>query len=156
MLAAVLMDSAGASVRDVRTTQDVFVRTTFRIDTPGAQFRAGIKVVTEGITAFQAVAPERTTAPEPGLYAAVVRIPANLLADASYSILPRVTVITEDGWTKFEPAHPLTMRVHSADDPESAQGTFKGTLKGVVRPKLEWNVERETLAQTTRKARSLR
>jgi hypothetical protein len=134
-------------VRDVRTTEDVFVRTTFRIDTPGAQFRTGIKVVTEGITAFQAVAPERTTVSQPGVYEAVVRIPANLLADAVYSIRPRVTVFTDDDWSKLEPAHPLTVRTHQADDPESAQGTFRGTLKGVVRPKLEWTVDREAPAE---------
>jgi hypothetical protein len=144
VLSAELMDATGRPVRDVRVTDEVWAAATFRIDAPGTAFRAGLHALTEGVTAFRAVAPERVEAEEPGIYTAQARIPPNLLTDAAYVIRVQVMMVRNgEPAVTLERPERLTLRVHESDDPGSARGTFKGKLRGLVRPKLDWQLDRE-------------
>jgi lipopolysaccharide transport system ATP-binding protein len=149
LLSVQLVDAGGEQVRDVRVTDEVFARATIRVDTPETRFRAGLHVVTEGITAFRAVAPERTKASRPGVYTAQARIPPNLLTDAVYTIRMHVTLEGAHR-VKLQTPDPLTLRVHEVEDPSSARGTFKGRLKGVLRPRLGWEIESHEAADAER------
>jgi lipopolysaccharide transport system ATP-binding protein len=144
LLSMQLLDSDRRPVRDVHVTDEVFARATFRVDLPQTAVRAGVHALTEGITAFRAVAPHRVEVERPGVYAAEARIPPNLLADAIYTIRIEVFMARSgEPPVRLEQPERLTLRVHESDDPSSARGTFKGKLKGVVRPKLEWRLEQE-------------
>jgi lipopolysaccharide transport system ATP-binding protein len=144
VLSTQLVDATGRPVRDIHVTDEVWVAATFRVDAPGTAFRAGLHALTEGVTAFRAVAPERVEAEEPRTYKAQARIPPNLLTDAVYVIRVQVMMVRagEPPVTLEQPER-LTLRVHESDDPGSARGTFKGKLRGLVRPKLDWQLDRE-------------
>jgi lipopolysaccharide transport system ATP-binding protein len=141
MLTARVEDAAGNPLRDARVTDELFVRMTFRIDTPGAAFRCGLRVMTEGLTAFRAIAPDKQRSRDPDTYTARARIPPDLLADRSYVIRPHVVVTGDGASAKLEPPDPLTVRVHEVEDSGIAGTTSKGELKGVVRPRLDWRID---------------
>ena len=89
-------------------------------------------------TAAQADAP-----PVPGVYTAIVWIPPNLLNEGSTAVdaaictlhapklLPRASRYEAVSFTVIDPG-----------DGDSARGLFTGQLRGVVRPLLDWTVER--------------
>jgi lipopolysaccharide transport system ATP-binding protein len=80
---------------------------------------------------------------QPGDYVATAWIPANVLNEGLFTVDPAVTSL---GAGKLFPhagaRQAVSFHVHDPGAGDSARGRFTGQLRGVVRPLLEWTVEK--------------
>lgn len=140
-----LLAADGSEVGSARVTDELIVRVTLRVDRAGVGFRCILMFAADGVDAFRSVQPMVVSAAEPGLYCADVRIPANLLSDNVYSVKTGVW-FSIDGREHRDHAlvrhNSLTFRVYDGEEgTDSARGSYTGPLKGLIRPRLDWDVE---------------
>jgi lipopolysaccharide transport system ATP-binding protein len=133
-----------ADTVDVRDSIGIEIR--FRILRNGPPVFAKIKVRDgQGNVAFNAMdvtaqAQESTT---PGVYSSTAWIPPNLLNEGTTTV--DVAVCTLRAPKLFQRAQryeAVSFTVFDPGDGDSARGLFTGHIRGVVRPLLEWSVER--------------
>jgi lipopolysaccharide transport system ATP-binding protein len=144
ILSTCLVGADGSERAEVSVSEEVTVRVAIRIDEPGIGFRCVLVFSCQGVDAFRSVQPSVEYVAKPGVYHAAVRIPADLLGDNVYTVKTGVW-IARDRQERQEDAlvqpAALTVRVHEADGRESARGDYRGSLQGVVRPRLAWSVD---------------
>ena len=79
----------------------------------------------------------------PGVYVATAWVPENVLNEGLFVVEPAVTSL---GSGKLLPhagaRQAVSFHVHDPGEGDSARGRFTGELRGVVRPLLEWTLER--------------
>ncbi len=131
-------------IMDVR--RPVGVETVFRVLREGKPVFPKIKVLDrESAIAFNAMdTHERWSEPTPpGEYASVAWIPGNLLNEGAASV--EVAICSID----FPKLHhhaaiyeAISFEVLDSGEGDTARGRFGGTWRGVVRPLLDWSVER--------------
>ena len=131
-------------IMDVR--RPVGVETVFRVLREGKPVFPKIKVLDrESAIAFNAMdTHERWSEPTPpGEYASVAWIPGNLLNEGAASV--EVAICSLD----FPKLHhhaaiyeAISFEVLDPGEGDTARGRFGGTWRGVVRPLLDWSVER--------------
>jgi len=137
-----LLSIDGDELEGVRVSDELRLQVRFRVDTPEIAFRALFAVRAEGVDVFRTVQPEEVPAPEPGVYSATVRIPAHLLADIVYSVKVSVKLSVDGERTRVMRETALSFRAYDPGGSESARGDWEGGLNGVVRPRLDWEVDR--------------
>ena len=94
---------------------------------------------------FRAVQPEEVIADRRGVLDLLVRIPAHLLAETTYTV--NVTVKTRQvKETKVVLPNALTFMAYG--DREGEQ--FRGSKSGVIAPRLDWQVQAHTNARKRR------
>jgi ABC-type polysaccharide/polyol phosphate transport system ATPase subunit len=129
----------GREIGAARVSDEVTVTIGVRIKADDLVVRPIVDVKARGVLAFRSVAPDwvPTTA---GMYMASVVIPAHLLADSVYSV--DVIVGIRRGEERFPVMlnNALSFPVYDNDEQQSARGSFSGQIRGLVRPKLAWNV----------------
>jgi lipopolysaccharide transport system ATP-binding protein len=131
-----LLNAAREPIGAAPTTEDVYIRIRMKVRKPGAELRGIVDVQTKGVFLFRSVQPEALVADHLGVFDLFVRIPAHLLAEATYSI--GVTVLTIMGKeTKVVAPDALTFLAYG--DEHAAQ--FKSVRSGVIAPRLEWDVQ---------------
>jgi lipopolysaccharide transport system ATP-binding protein len=140
-----LLGSDGAELGSVRVSDDLTVRVMLRIDQPGLGFRCILVFAADGVDAFRTVQPLIRVAERSGVYQADVRIPAHLLSDTVYTVKTGIW-FSIDGAERRDAAlvrhNSLTFRVYDDGGGEgSARGSYGGPLRGVLRPRLDWQVE---------------
>jgi len=143
-LQAVPHEGMPPSIHDVR--RPIGVEIVFRVLREGKPVFPKIKVLDkEGTIAFNAMdTHERWHEPTPpGEYASTAWIPPNLLNEGTASV--EVAVCSID-FPKLEHHaavyEALSFEVLDPGEGDSARGAFSGQWKGVVRPLLDWTVER--------------
>jgi lipopolysaccharide transport system ATP-binding protein len=136
-----LRADSGDSIGAVRVDQDAYVEVVARVDRP-ARLRFVLAFAVQGAPAFRTAQPSEVEAEEPGLYVGRVRIPAHLLADTEYRIKAGLQVETASSRGNLVLEDALAFNVYDTDERQSARGTYAASLVGVVRPRLEWSVER--------------
>jgi lipopolysaccharide transport system ATP-binding protein len=131
-------------VLDVR--RPIAVETTFKVLREGKPVFPKIKVLDqEGAVAFNAMdTDERWLQPtQPGVYVSTAWIPGNLLNEGSAIV--EVAICSLD-FPKLEHHaavyEAVSFEVLDPGEGDSARGQFSGQWRGVVRPLLEWTVER--------------
>ena len=131
-------------VMDVR--RPIAVETTFKVLREGKPVFPKIKVLDqEGAVAFNAMdTDERWLRPtRPGEYVATAWIPGNLLNEGSAIV--EVAICSLD-FPKLEHHaavyEAVSFEVLDPGEGDSARGQFSGQWRGVVRPLLDWSVER--------------
>ena len=130
---------AGHEVGAARVSDDVTVRIGIRITEPGVEIRPHLDVKTRGSLVFRSTG-EAVAVPLPGLLTASVTIPPHLLADTVYS--GDVTVGITRGQENYTVVmyNAVAFNVYDPDERQSARGSFRGQMGGVVRPRLAWTV----------------
>lgn len=131
-------------VFDVR--RPIGIEIVFRVLREGKPLFPKIKVLDkEGAVAFNAMdTHERWHDPSPpGEYRSIAWIPGNLLNEGATNV--EVAICSLD-YPKLEHHvaiyEALSLEAFDPGEGDSARGGFSGTWKGVVRPLLEWSVER--------------
>ena len=140
-----IVDEAGATTDAVDVRFPVGVAVGFAVLQPGYKVLPKIKVVdSQGSIAFNALdTSARWHEPaEPGDYVSTAWIPGNVLNEGLYTVevavaeLGLVKLITRAGMRET-----VSFHVQDPGEGDSARGEFRGQLRGVVRPLLEWTTE---------------
>lgn len=137
---------SGREVGAARVADALNVVIGMRILEPGVLVRPVLDVKARGIVAFRSVAPDFVKVEAPGLYTATVTIPPHLLAETVYSA--DVTIGIRRGEERLPVVlyNALSFPVYDTNETESARGTFAGEIRGLVRPRLQWDVAPVTAA----------
>ena len=108
---------------------------------PNFKFRCAARFYTQGTCAFIALEPVEIVREQPGLYYSTVHIDGNLLAEGDYTV--GISVFASRGKKlnyclvndviAFQVYDPITGR--------SARGDYTEGLVGVMRPRLEWQMQ---------------
>jgi lipopolysaccharide transport system ATP-binding protein len=144
LVRAISEDGEAIDTIDVRDTVGIEIR--FRVLRDGPAVFAKIRVRDrQGDIAFNAMdtvaqAEESST---PGVYTATAWLPPNLLNEGPTTV--DVAVCTLNAPKLFQRAQryeAVSFMVFDPGDGDSARGRFTGQIRGLVRPLLEWSVER--------------
>jgi homopolymeric O-antigen transport system ATP-binding protein len=136
-------DGSTADFIDVR--QPVGIELGFTVLGPGPPVLPKIKVVTGGQIAFNAmdVDPRWEDPSPPGDYVATAWIPGNYLNEGLISVAAAFFPIDSPKLHHHVSVHEaVSFHVQDPAEGDSSRGTFTGQWRGVVRPLLDWTVER--------------
>ena len=125
-----LLNSAHQEIGAAPTAEDVFIRIRLKVRKAGAVLRAFADVYAKRVAVFRTAQEHEVVAHRRGLLDLLVRIPAHLLAETTYTV--NVTIYTVLGKeTKVVLDNALTFMAYG---PES-EAKVK---RGVLAPRLEW------------------
>jgi lipopolysaccharide transport system ATP-binding protein len=128
-----LLNAAGEAIGAAPTTEDVFVRIRLKVRKPGAELRGVVDLHAGGVFVFRTVQPAPITADRLSVVDLLVRIPAHLLSETTYTV--HVTVLTfQVKESKIVLRDALTFLAYS--DEQAGQQRSAGP--GVIAPRLEW------------------
>ena len=134
-----LLSSEGVELGGARATEDAYIAISFTIAHAGQRARCGVRLSADGSPRSTSVQREVVEYTRPGKYSALVKLPANLLAETLYTVKPSIIFDGEEE-RRLAIEGALSFRVHDADEVNSARGTYRELMLGVVRPMLEWSV----------------
>jgi lipopolysaccharide transport system ATP-binding protein len=128
-----LLNSLGEEVGAAPTAEDVFLRVRLKLRKPGAALRGMIDLYSKRVLAFRTTQPEEYTADHWGIVDLLVRVPAHLLAETTYTV--NVTVYTVLGKeTKVVLDNALTFLAYGGE-------TGAQLKHGALAPRLDWTVQ---------------
>jgi lipopolysaccharide transport system ATP-binding protein len=143
IVAVTFLGPDGDEVDAVSVADESQIRLAVRVDRPGIGLRCIVAVSAAGVDVFRSVQPEPVHLDARGMYHADVRVPAHLLAEATYSVKAGVW-ITRDGEERREDAlvwrQTPSLRVIEAPGADPTRGSYAYPLAGVVRPLLVWTI----------------
>jgi len=90
-----------------------------------------------GVHVFRSAPPDPASVAEAGLYEALVRVPANLLAETVYSVDAIVRVLSGDQTYPLQRRGALSFRPYCDDG-------WRAKRVGVLRPLLDWRIEKRS------------
>jgi lipopolysaccharide transport system ATP-binding protein len=143
-----VVDAGGRVVDAIDVRQPVGIEISFSVLRDGEPVFPKIKVTDErGNVAFNALDtdPRWREPAQPGDYVATAWIPGNLLNEGHVAVdvaLASLDAPKLDHHVNL--SRLLTFHVQDSVEGDSSKGVFTGQLQGVVRPKLEWSVERRS------------
>ena len=138
-----LLNAAHEEVGAAPTTEDVYLRIRMKVRKEGTALRGVIDVLAKGVFLFRAVQPNELLADHRGVFDLVVRIPAHLLAETTYTV--SVTVYTTLGKeSKVVLDNAITFMAYSDRHGDALKSTVRS---GVIAPRLDWNVQSHTSAR---------
>ncbi len=146
LLAVRAVDDDGNIVDAHDARRPVWIEIVYRVLQPGPPVFGKIKLYDgQGNVAFNAmdVGTHADEQSEPGRYIATVRIPGNFLNEGRVSVEAGVYTLRSP---KLHPRawkpDAVSFTIYDPGDGDSARGRFVGQLRGVIRPLLDWSVER--------------
>jgi homopolymeric O-antigen transport system ATP-binding protein len=145
VLSTGLYSPGGDGLGSIRVSDEVHIRVRLRIKAPNICVRCVLVVTAEGVAAFRTAQPHEFETGEPGVYVFTARVPPHLLSDTVYTVKTGVFLVDDARETALMRHHALTFRVYDTDETRSARGTYRHELPGVLRPRLDWSVDREDL-----------
>jgi lipopolysaccharide transport system ATP-binding protein len=147
ILSVRLVSSAGKDIGGAPISEDVFIKTRFRIIKPSMSVKCALDLSTKGQLIFRTADTESRPLPEPGTYEALAKIPRDLLAELPY-IATVSCIFKRDGEPKEYPLvvyNALQFLVFGTDTPD-APASGRLDRVGYIAPKLEWTVRQEAYA----------
>jgi lipopolysaccharide transport system ATP-binding protein len=147
ILSVRLVSSAGKDIGGAPVSEDVYIKTRFRIVKGSMTVKCALDLSTKGTLIFRTSDVEARPLPEPGTYEALAKIPRDLLAELPY-IATVSCIFKRDGEPKEYPLvvyNALQFLVYGTDMPDAP---VSGRLDrvGYIAPKLEWTVRQEAYA----------
>ena len=139
-----LLNSLREEIGAAPTTEDVYVRIRLKIRKPGVSLRGFIDVYAKRFLVFRSTQSEAFVASHRGVVDMFVRIPADLLAETTYTVNVTVyTLLVKE--TKVVLDNALTFMAYGRDD--------GGQLKrGALAPRLDWTVQSHMNARKKHKS----
>jgi homopolymeric O-antigen transport system ATP-binding protein len=146
LLAVRAVDDDGNPIDALDVRESVWIEIVYRVLRSGPPVFGKVKLYDgQGNIAFNAmdIGPHDDENAEPGRYIATARIPGNFLNEGRVSVEAGVYTLRSP---KLHPRawkpDAVSFTVYDPGDGDSARGSFTGQLRGVVRPLLDWSVER--------------
>jgi hypothetical protein len=144
VLSVRLASSAGRDLGGAPISEDVYVRVRLNALKRHLNVKCGLDLNTRGHLLFRSTDPEAHALGEPGIYEILAKIPANLLAEANYS----VTVSCILTWKNEPQEYPLvvynalTFIAYATEGP-TVTVPGRQNKSGLIAPRLEWTVRQE-------------
>jgi homopolymeric O-antigen transport system ATP-binding protein len=146
LLAVRAIDEDGNLTETVDVREAVGIEIRYRILKPGSGVFTKIRVRDRrSDIAFNAmdITSHSQDSSEPGIYTATAWIPGNLLNEGKTTVDVAVCTLRAPKLHQRAARYEAVLfNVFDPGDGDSARGLFTGQLSGVVRPLLEWSVER--------------
>ena len=146
LLSARIVDEDGNTVDTIDVRAPLGIEIRYRILRPGPPVFAKVRVHDQrDAIAFNAmdVASQAEESSRPGVFAATAWIPGNLLNEGKTTVdLAVCTLHAPKLHQRAQRYEALSFTVVDPGDGDSARGRFTGQLSGVVRPLLDWTVNR--------------
>jgi lipopolysaccharide transport system ATP-binding protein len=143
-----VVDASGEAVDGIDVRRPVGIEIAFTVLRAGKPFFPKIKLTDErGAVAFNALDthPRWHEPAEPGDYVATAWIPGNFLNEGQMSVdVALASIDAPKLHHHVNLSRVLTFHVRDPGEGDSAKGLFTGQLQGVVRPLLDWTVERRS------------
>ena len=136
-----LLASDGREIGSPPRAEDVYVRIRFRTRRAKARARCAIDLMSKGVLVFRSAQPDLESVLADSAYEAVVRIPANLLSETTYTVNVSITLIRGE-----EEEHALIVNKALAFMVYGDQGVTADDgrhRKGLVNPTLDWTMQME-------------
>ena len=139
-----LLSTAREEIGAAPTSEDVYIRIRLKVRKPGATLRGFIDLYAKRTLVFRSTQTESFVADHRGVVDLFVRIPADLLAETTYTVNVTVyTFLVKE--TKVVLDNALTFMAYGRDD--------GGQLKrGALAPRLDWTVQSHMNARKKRKS----
>jgi lipopolysaccharide transport system ATP-binding protein len=137
-----LLTADGREIGSPPRSDDVFVRIRFRTRRAKARVRCAIDLMSKGVLVFRSAQPELVPVTADTSYEALVRIPANLLSETTYTVNVSIMLLrgeAEEHALVVNKA--LAFMVYGEQGVTADDGRHR---KGVVNPTLEWTLQTET------------
>lgn len=141
LLGVKLLSAEGREIGAVRVDEEILLALYYHAMQPPGKIRCAFDVYTKGILAFRTVQPHPVQIDANGIYIAHVRIPSHLFSETFYTINASITFLDHSDIQPLVQHRALSFQVYDVNPLESARGTYEGSLKGVVSPKLEWQLK---------------
>jgi lipopolysaccharide transport system ATP-binding protein len=146
LLAVRAIDEEGNTVETIDVREPIGIEIRYRVLREGPPVFAKIRVKDRrGDIAFNAmdIESQAHASSSPGVYAATAWIPRNLLNEGTTTVDVAVCTLRAPKVHQRAARYDAVLfTVFDPGDGDSARGRFTGQLSGVVRPLLEWPVER--------------
>jgi homopolymeric O-antigen transport system ATP-binding protein len=150
-----LVSEDGSELGAARVQDDFYIEVVFKTTVPGCRVRCVLAVFVDQVAAFRTPQPDYVRFKRPGIYSARVRIPAHLLADVTYAVKVGVEMSKGGVDSNLVKYDALVFQVYDADEKRSARASYTKGLAGVVRPRLDWEVEHEPMVSRGRRLRAV-
>ena len=137
-----LLTMDGREIGSPPRSEDVYVRIRFRTRRAKARARCAIDLMTKGVLVFRSAQPELVPVAADASYEALVRIPANLLSETTYTVSVSIMLLRGE-----EEEHALVVNKALAFMVYGEQGVTADDgkhRKGVVNPSLDWTLQAES------------
>jgi lipopolysaccharide transport system ATP-binding protein len=147
ILAVRLMSAGGRDIGGAPISEDVYIKTRFRIVKANMTVKCALDLSTKGQLIFRTADTEARPLPEAGTYEALAKIPHDLLAELPY-IATVSCVFKRDGEAKEYPLvvyNALQFLVYGTETPD-APASGRLDRVGFIAPRLEWTVRQEAYA----------
>ena len=144
VIAIRLVSSAGRDIGGAPISEDVYVRARINVLKPQIRLRCALDVTTRGQLLFRSSDPEVHALGPAGVYDIIAKIPANLLAETTYSVTVSCVLTRRDETQEYPLIvyNALTFIAFSTDETgPSILGRMQKS--GLISPKLEWTVRAE-------------
>ncbi len=136
-----LVSKKGKEVGAIKVEDEVWLQVGFRTALPRVDVRAQIDVMARGALAFRSIQPAPVPVDGPADGIARVRIPAHLLSETTYTVTSSLAFFVGAQAYTCELDNALAFHVYDSAKGDSARGTYKGQMRGLVSPRLDWSVE---------------
>jgi lipopolysaccharide transport system ATP-binding protein len=144
VLAVRLAASGGRDIGGAPISDDVFVRVRLNALKKHLKIKCALDLNTRGQLLFRSNDPEVHALPEPGVYEILARIPAHLLAEATYSVTVSCIMTYKDEPQEFSLVvyNALTFIAYATEEPTvKAPGPVQ--RPGLIAPRLDWTIRQE-------------
>jgi len=136
-----LLASDGREIGSPPRAEDVYVRIRFRTRRAKARVRCAIDLMSKGVLVFRSMQPDLLAVQADSGYEAVVRIPANLLAETTYTVNVSIMLIRGEGEEHALIVNKaLAFMVYGEQGVTADDGRHR---KGLVNPTLDWAMQME-------------
>jgi lipopolysaccharide transport system ATP-binding protein len=136
-----LISATGKEMGAARVDHDLWLHVGFKTTVPNVKVRANVDLSAGGVAAFRSIQPAPTLVPEASEGTAKVRIPAHFLGETAYTVGASVAFFGEDEPETATLHNALTFNVYDPQKGDSARGSFRGRMPGVIAPRLDWDTE---------------
>jgi len=136
-----LLAMDGRAIGSPPRSEDVFVRIRFRTRRARARVRCAIDLMAKGVLVFRSAQPELVNVAADAAYEALVRIPANLLSETTYTVNVGVTLIRGESEEHSLIVNKAVAFMVYGEGVTADDGRHR---IGVVNPTLEWTLQMET------------
>ena len=130
----------GREIGAASVADEVAIQIGLHITEHDVLVRPQVDVRACGVLAFRSVAPEPMAVRRRGFFTATVTIPPHLLAETIYTVDVSVGLWRGEEFKPVVLDNALAFNVYDQREEQSARGSYKGQIRGVVRPRLPWTL----------------